>query len=268
MPELVIATFNVHAGVDGWGRPFDVVAACKEIDADVLFLQENWMPEQGESLAFLVGAAQGYEVHEARLSDAMLLEPTPRPGRRWGPSRRDHRSARPLWVTDAETLTRVRGRRRASGASFGGWGLAMLSRLPTRRVETVELGRLSRDYPRLRAALFAEVEVGDVELTVVGTHLAHFVHGSPILLNTLRRKLPEAGRPGVVVGDMNFWGPPVSLALPGWHRAVRARTYPSWRPHSQIDHILVTRPVKVVSAESVAVGRSDHLPLRARLALA
>jgi endonuclease/exonuclease/phosphatase family metal-dependent hydrolase len=67
---------------------------------------------------------------------------------------------------------------------------------------------------------------------------------------------------------MNFWGPPLSLALPGWRRAVRARTYPSWRPHSQTDHIFVTRAVEVISGESVAVGRSDHLPLRARLAVA
>jgi endonuclease/exonuclease/phosphatase family metal-dependent hydrolase len=84
-------------------------------------------------------------------------------------------------------------------------------------------------------------------------------------VRTLRGHLPPPSWPGVLVGDMNFWGPPVSLALPGWRRAVRARSYPSWRAHSQIDHILVTRAVKVLSGESVAVGRSDHLPLRARL---
>jgi len=64
---------------------------------------------------------------------------------------------------------------------------------------------------------------------------------------------------------MNFWGPPLSLALPGWRRAVRACTYPSWRAHSQVDHIFVTPAVKVISGESVAVGNSDHLPIRARL---
>jgi endonuclease/exonuclease/phosphatase family metal-dependent hydrolase len=36
-----IATFNMHAGVDGWGRPYDVVAACRLIDADVVVLEEN-----------------------------------------------------------------------------------------------------------------------------------------------------------------------------------------------------------------------------------
>ncbi len=265
MAELVIATFNVHAGIDGWGRPYDVVQACAGLNADVLFLQENWMPDDGVSLASLVASAQGYKLHEARLSDAMLLQPTAHPGRRWGPWRYDHKTARPLWVSDAENLARLRRRRPESRASFGGWGLAMLSRVAAQNIETVELGRLSRDYPRVRAAIFADVDVDGSPLRVIGTHLAHFVHGSPVLVRTLRGHLPPPSWPGVLVGDMNFWGPPVSLALPGWRRAVRARSYPSWRAHSQIDHILVTRAVKVLSGESVAVGRSDHLPLRARL---
>jgi endonuclease/exonuclease/phosphatase family metal-dependent hydrolase len=266
--DLVIATFNVHAGVDGWGRPYDVVEACAALDADVLFLQENWMPEAGDSIACLVGAACGYEVHEARLCDAMIFDPIAQPGRRWGPSRRDHRSGRPLWVTDSETLGRVRAHRRGEGVRLGAWGIAALFRVPQRRLEIVELGRLSHDNRRLRAVLVAEVDLDGSPLTVAGTHLAHFMHGSPVLMNKLRRILPGPERPAVLVGDMNFWGPPVSLALPGWRRAVRARTYASWRPHSQIDHILVTRPVSVISSGAVHVGRSDHWPVRARLGLA
>jgi endonuclease/exonuclease/phosphatase family metal-dependent hydrolase len=144
----------------------------------------------------------------------------------------------------------------------------VLSRLAVSHVETLDLGRLSRDNSRLRAALFAEIDLDGYPLTVVGTHLAHFVQGSPILLERLRRRLPPTREPAVLAGDMNFWGPPVSLALPGWRRAVRARTYPAWRPHSQIDHIFVTRALRVVSGEAVRAGRSDHLPIRARLALA
>ena len=44
---------------------------------------------------------------------------------------------------------------------------------------------------------------------------------------------------------MNLWGPPVRAFLPGWHRAVKGRTWPAWHPHSQIDHILVRGEVRV-----------------------
>jgi hypothetical protein len=44
MDGLVVASFNVHGGVDGFGRPFDVIAACGELDADLVVLQESWSP--------------------------------------------------------------------------------------------------------------------------------------------------------------------------------------------------------------------------------
>ncbi len=264
MPQLVVVTFNVHAGTDGWGTPFDVVNCCARLDADVLLLQETFTPEGGEGLASLVATSLGYEAHELPLSEALLLESVKVVGRRWGP--RDSRRNRSLWVGGAGDPGRCGGR--LDRARAGTWGIALLSRLPVRRVEALELGRLRRDSAERRSAILAEVEVDNCAVTVVGTHLAHFTHGSPILLERLRRKLPSAREPAVLAGDMNFWGPPLSLGLPGWRRAVKDRTYPSWRAHSQIDHIFVTRAVEVVSGGAVAVGRSDHLPLAARLAIA
>ena len=160
------------------------------------------------------------------------------------------------------------GRGRSGKARAGTWGIALLSRLPVRRVEIVQLARLRRDSAERRSAVLAELEVGTSSVTVVGTHLAHLTHGSPLLVQRLRHTLPAPGQAAVLAGDMNFWGPPLSLALPGWRRAVKARTYPSWRAHSQIDHIFVTGAVEVISGGSLAVGNSDHLPLRARLAVA
>jgi len=264
MPQLVVATFNIHAGTDGWGTPFDVVASCAELDADVLLLQETWTPEGGEGLASQVASSLGYESHEVPLADALFLKSVTGPGKRWGP--RNPRRDRSLWVGEAENLARL-PRTRWDQARRGTWGIALLSRLPVTGVEAIELGRLRRDPAQRRSAVLAEVAVDSTSMTVVGTHLAHFTHGSPILLERLRSRLPAAGQPGVLAGDMNFWGPPLSLGLPGWRRAVRARTYPSWRAHSQIDHIFVTRAVEVISGAPVAVGRSDHLALQARLAI-
>ncbi len=262
MTELVVATFNLHAGVDGWGVPFDVVSSCADIDADVIVLQEVWTPNGGEGLATIVAKSLGYEVHEATLSGAVLVSVASAPESRWGPKGGDPVHARGLWVGDPERLAR---RRWGPTAQTGTWGIALLSRLSVNRVEVVELVKLRRDGSEKRAAILSEIEVGSSSITVAGTHLPHFTDGAWNSFERLRRRLPPPSRPAVFAGDMNFWGPPLSLALPGWRRAVRARTYPSWRAHSQIDHLFVTPPVEVISGQALRVGNSDHLALRARL---
>ena len=191
MPQLVVATFNIHAGIDGWGTPFDVVASCARLDADVLVLQETWAPEVGEGLAHLVAASLGYEVHEVPLAGALLLQSAKPVSTRWGPwNPRWHRS---LWVGDAERLRRQQHAGWGK-ARVGTWGIALLSRLPIRHIETIDLGQLRRDAAQRRLAVLAETEVEGSRLTVVGTHLAHFTQGSPILLERLRRELPAPRR--------------------------------------------------------------------------
>jgi endonuclease/exonuclease/phosphatase family metal-dependent hydrolase len=137
-----------------------------------------------------------------------------------------------------------------------------------RATEQIELGRLQRDYTA-RAALSVELELEGRPLMMVATHLAHVTHGSLRQLATLRSHLPDSyATPAVLAGDMNLWGPPLERLLPGWRRAVLAKTWPSWHPHSQLDHILVTESVAALGGGAVDVGRSDHLPVVARLAMA
>jgi endonuclease/exonuclease/phosphatase (EEP) superfamily protein YafD len=83
----------------------------------------------------------------------------------------------------------------------------------------------------------------------------------------LRRRLPRFDGPALLAGDFNLWGPGVERFLPGWHRTVRGRSYPSHRPHSQIDHVLVNDRLALVSGEVVDDRHSDHRPVRARLRL-
>ena len=104
-------------------------------------------------------------------------------------------------------------------------------------------------------------------LRVVGTHLAHSTHGSPLHLRRLYSMLPSPGVPAVLGGDMNFWGPPLEAVLRGWRRSARGKTWPARRPRHQLDHLFVTRPVKVLGGGVVRAGDSDHLPLRAKLLL-
>lgn len=255
-----MASFNVHGGVDGWGRPFDVVGACRRLDADVLVLQETWTPTGGPGLAEQVGSALGYRVTTASMAPALRYPPADGGGSRWGPVNR----RRP----DIGLRVDV-GRRQARGhrspPERGAVGVALLERLAEAGTDVVDLGRMGSDVAR-RFALRTTIGTDGSSLVVVGTHLAHIRQGSPLQLRRLHGMLPGPEAPAVLAGDMNIWGPPLTLLMPGWSRAVIGRSWPSWRPTFQIDHILVTPAVHVVDAEVVAVGRSDHLPVRATVA--
>ncbi|HZA74912.1 MAG TPA: endonuclease/exonuclease/phosphatase family protein [Acidimicrobiales bacterium] len=247
MADLTLGSFNLHMGRGSGGHdaPFyDVVTACKEIDTDVLVLQEAWVPDGEDGDVLAIAAALGYEV------------------------------AATFSVARAECHDQVRLVARSGDAGDGDWQLAVLSRLPVVGARVVPLEpQLPRD-PGRRAVLVVTVEVGGRPFTVCGTHLPLLKDPVWRLAPSLRRALPPPDRPAALAGDMNMWGWCAERLVGGgagrwgrrsWRRAVRGRTYPAHRPHSQTDHILVTRPAQVVDAEVVPRVRSDHRPIRARL---
>ena len=256
----VVATFNTHAGMDGYGRRFDLVEACAAIGADVLVLVEVFAPHSETSQPSAVAAALGYHVVELPLSRAWRVRrpfPAPDDGS-WEPQRPYPRARRALRIG----TYLARHPPAATQFEEGTWGIAVLSREPIVSSEPLELGKLTRDVTH-RAALSVVLESG---LRVVATHMAHFSQGSPLHLMRLRPLLPDPGLPAVLAGDMNFWGPPLSLALPGWRRAARGRSWPARRPLHQLDHLFVTRAVRIEGAGgAVKAGNSDHLPIRAVL---
>jgi endonuclease/exonuclease/phosphatase family metal-dependent hydrolase len=288
MQELSVATFNVHGGVNGWGRPFDVVDACRQLDADVLVLQETWTPREHASVAGGTGVAQqaksaretgrdggtaapepggiaeqvgrtlGYSLTSVPMANARLHPAPPRVGEGWGPL-----FGRPRPVGMRVDAHRKPGAGRGSGRR-GVVGIALLSRLPTSGVDVLELVPAVGGRVR-RVALRTKVD--SPEIVVAGTHLPHIRHGSPAHVRRLQRYLPSPDVPAVLVGDMNMWGPPLSLLMPGWSRAVRGRSWPAWRPMFQIDHVLVTEAVRVVGGDVLRIEGSDHLPVRAVLGL-
>ena len=232
MPTVTIATFNVHHGLDERWRPYDVLAACEGLDADILALQEVWVPRGEPGAAVEVADQLGYKVHQVVV----------------GGADRDHRK---LYVHhDPE-------------AGVATWSLALLSRFPSDPQEPIELGRVPGDG--LRKIQPVEVDVAGTPLTVLNTHPTHILYASPLHLAALRRAAPPKDRPAVILGDMNMWGPVLTGVLPGWRRAVVGRTWPSRRPHSQIDHILVTSSVAVLGGEVLPPVGSDHRPVRATI---
>lgn len=231
MARLTVASFNAHYGYSPRGRRFDVAEVCRALDADVLVVQESWQPANAESDVDRFAREEGYQVVHEPMGPARVSGHKPR----------------------------LVSARRAEGTLV----ISMLSRLPVRSTQILEMHHLALDTAPRRFAIHTDVEVeGDV-FSYVGTHLDHLTHGSPYQLNLLRRRLPAG--PVALAGDMNMWGPVLSLLMPGWRRAVRGRTWPNSLPHSQIDHIVVNALVRVQGWAVLRSGRSDHRPVRATL---
>jgi len=255
----------MHMGVDGWGRPHDIVGRCAALDADVLVLQESWTPDDGSpSTAALIAAGLDYQVvAEAALARGRVFGPVPTTDPRWGPRFGQFRKTLHL---DGERWKTTFGPAHRTVTS-GQWGVALLSRVPVRDIAVILLGQLRRDAAR-RAVVTCVVDLEHGPLSIFGTHMSHITHGSHAQYRLLGRRLPPLDVAAVLAGDMNMWGPPVNSYVRGWRRAVTGRTWPAHRPHSQLDHVLVTPPVRVLEARIGEYAGSDHRPVVARLTVA
>jgi endonuclease/exonuclease/phosphatase family metal-dependent hydrolase len=263
--HLVVASYNVHIGVDGWGRPFDVTAVCRDLDADVLVIQEDWSPTDGPGLAAAVGEELGYRVTRFAMAPGRRSRPHPTPGAAWGPPRGARPADRAMFLEGAiPQSARNRGSRRFQEGTEGSLGLALLSRIPVAEHQVIDLGRHPLDRCR-RGALAARIELATGPVTVVGTHVPHPNKGALGVFAALRRRLGALDDPVALVGDMNLWGPAVLALMPGWHRAVRGATWPSPRAHSQIDHVMLRGPWASALGTVLPVTFSDHRPIRAVL---
>jgi endonuclease/exonuclease/phosphatase family metal-dependent hydrolase len=250
MSELTIVTFNIHGGIETrgisvprlWTGPrrraevnaaYDVVGVMSELEADVVAIQESWRPDDGRAAVDDLAEKWSASLHEAAFGRG-TIEPYPH-------------------ITNYGQL----------GGTFG---VAVLSRIPARLVGTLPVGRVLADPATDRCALHLEVDVGDVTVDLIAVHLtSRLPYGPPTQLRRLRAQLPPPGRPALLLGDFNFWGPPVARLLPGWRQVVRGRTWPALRPHSQIDHVFVRGAVEVVDAAVLPDVGSDHRPVRVTL---
>ena len=264
---LTIASFNMHCGIDGWGRPYDEGAAVERLDADVVVLQEAWTSAgEAEGQAERAGARLGATVVTHVMGEGRRIRPQPDAADSWVARpgvvvastppvlRRAAAAARPR--AGARTVARGRTRdHQHRGARPAG--------IAVEDSRVLSFAQLRRD-PVRRAALVLDVTVDGRRLSVAGTHMPHLHFGSHRTWAELRAGLDSTARPDAVLcGDMNTWGPLVGVFMPGWKRAVVGRTWPTWRPHSQIDHILVRGSLRPTSGEVLPHAGSDHRPVRA-----
>jgi endonuclease/exonuclease/phosphatase family metal-dependent hydrolase len=214
--------------------PYDLAGVLTGFDADVILVQESFRPDDGVCAVDVAAKARGMELFEAPFGRAVI--------RPW-----------PHLI-------------RSGARTVGTKCLAVLTRLPACRLPDIPIPRVPADPASTRCALRLELDVDGEPLDVITVHLtSRLPHGPPIQLMRLRRHLPPPGTRAVLAGDLNFWGPPAAALLPRWRRAVRGRSWPAHRPHSQIDHVLVRNDVEVLDSEVLPDVGSDHRPVRVRI---
>lgn len=256
-----VVTYNLHAGVDGYGRANDVVDSAVSLQPDLLFIQEVWRGrahDQYQDLATrldLRGAFVELGTGE-RVTGAVG-------GRGWQSPLALLRGEEGLFFDERRELTNHQKKRRAVavGREEGVWGVALLTNRPLHSFTIESLPQLRRDKVK-RELIVARLSDGGHEFFAVSVHGAHLTHGSLLQYRHVARRLQQLSNelPVVVGGDFNCWRPLLRTVLPGWRSGVRARTWPAWRVHSQIDHLLLRGNWTIVSSHAFR-GPSDHKAL-------
>ncbi len=257
-----MATFNLHAGVDGWGRRTRVVEHAAALGADVLVCPEMWRSPRGEDQFRALSDALAMTGLFVPLAQAERATGA-RGGRTWQPPWAHVTGEYGLFFTEHRSLSRAQvARRQRARVEDGTWGLAVLTRLGIDAVTAEPLERQPRERVR-RAVIRADLRSpGGRPFTLLGVHFAHLTHGS---FRQFRHVHHEASRladqrPVLIAGDFNSWWPPLGAFFPGFRPVVRARTWPARHPHSQIDHVLARGPWVAVDG-GASDGGSDHRAL-------
>jgi endonuclease/exonuclease/phosphatase family metal-dependent hydrolase len=247
--RLTVAEWNLHWGVTRTrgrdrAKHFDVVAALPDevAAADLLVLPEawRWHDERGSFLDNLRDLGFGHIV-ESRFVTLDLGGP----------------------------------HRRVAQPGDGWWELAVASRHPIVEAREIALAQSIDDTVPTRRAIACEVDVAGASVDLVAFHVSSKLWwGAPVMqLTGLRRALRASGidgsrRPAVLAGDANLWRSALPTVLPGWRSTVRGATFPSWRAHSQIDHVLIRGDIDHVGGGvSPYNATSDHLAIWAQLAI-
>jgi endonuclease/exonuclease/phosphatase family metal-dependent hydrolase len=253
-----VATFNICSGRDpatGAVDPARLQAAVREIDADVLALQEvdrdqprSALRDQARDAAEAMGCGPGNWRFAAALNGT--------PGGRW----------KPAGTGDLDE----------GGPAYG---IALLSRLPVLEWSDIRLPAppshlrtpiihpgarrrtklmLLEDEPRV--ALVAVIQTRNGPLTVVSTHLSFIAGWNVRQLRQLNHQLRDRPRPLVLAGDLNLPGRLPAL-ITGMQPRVRARTFPAPMPRAQLDHVLTDGLAGHEGGRALHLDVSDHRAL-------
>lgn len=263
-----VATFNLHAGVDGWGRVTPVIERTLALCADVLILPELWRGDTDCDLFDELRRRGNFEGVFAPLARAERNS-SGRRGRQWQPWLAHFNGERGLFFQEHRMLSRAQLRTRSLATELepGAWGLGILTTLPIEETRVIDLGRLRRERVQ-RALVLVRLRGLSGSFWVAAVHGAHLSHGSHRQYHRVNAELAALGPtlPTILGGDFNAWRPVLRVLLPGWRSLVRAKTWPASHPHSQIDHLFVRGAWRLDGGFSVR-GGSDHRALVADVEL-
>jgi endonuclease/exonuclease/phosphatase family metal-dependent hydrolase len=153
----------------------------------------------------------------------------------------------------------------------GHYGNALLTRLPVVEVKPVDLSVPGREP---RGALAAVLQSPSGPLTMIATHLGLAPGERRRQMRRVLALVHKAAKPVVLLGDLNewfLWGRPLRWLRRHFGRTPAPATFPARWPLFALDRIWV-EPVRLLERIEVhrappAKEASDHLPLRATLAL-
>jgi endonuclease/exonuclease/phosphatase family metal-dependent hydrolase len=258
--KIRVGSFNLLSGrslEDGEIEPSRLTAAIRELDADVLAVQEvdRFQPrsasaDQAQAVATAMDAVAGRFV--------ATVDGTPgKPG--W--------AAATWWSGFSATSP-------DGSAIFGAerrpdYGIGLYSRLPVADWAVLRLrparGRFPLAIPtRPRRVMWLPDEpraavaavLAEPRLTIACTHLSFVPGVNAAHLIRVRRWLARLPAPWLLVGDLNMPAAP-ARRLTGWTPLVNAPTFPSPAPKVQLDHVLASG----LPAGTRATGHVLHLPL-------
>ena len=237
-----MATFNIlhgHSVRDDVIELDRLVASVRELDADVLALQEVDLDQPRSGKADLTAVA----------AEAMGAV--------------SHRFVAAISGTPGATWMAATGREQPGTAAYG---IALLSRFPADSWQVVRLPRIPAKFPMYlpgpnrvmmvdeepRAAMVARLDTPLGPLTVANTHLSFVPGWNRVQLRHLVRDLRGFPGPRVLMGDLNMTPPtPTALVraaaarrgadLPGRRARSSARPHPHRRPQPSRGPLLGAR---------------------------
>jgi endonuclease/exonuclease/phosphatase family metal-dependent hydrolase len=246
-----VATFNILHGRsvhDGNVELDRLIASVKQLDADVLALQEVDLDQPRSANADLTAVA----------ADAMGAV--------------SHRFVAAISGTPGATWMASTGREQPGTAAYG---IALLSRFEVHDWQVARLPRIPMRFPMYlpgpnrvqivheepRAAMIAQLQTPLGPLTIANTHLSFVPGWNRVQLRSLIRDLRGFPGPRLLMGDLNM-SPPTPSRWTGLRSLAETRTFPADAPDRQLDHILTDdAALQVDHCSAPALSVSDHRAL-------